>query len=118
MELAYRMAIRAVGTTLTNPAVGCIIVKNNKIISRGWTQPGGSPHAEVHALSRVKDRSTLKGAELYCTLEPCSHYGKTNPCVNSIINSQIKKVYIGCIDKNPKVNGRGVQRLEVLQKLE
>ena len=53
MELAYRMAIRAVGTTLTNPAVGCIIVKNNNIISRGWTQPGGSPHAEVHALSRV-----------------------------------------------------------------
>ncbi len=112
MELAYRMAIRAVGTTLTNPAVGCIIVKNNNIISRGWTQPGGSPHAEVHALSRVKDKSILKGAEMYCTLEPCSHYGKTNPCVNSIINSQIKKVYIGCIDRNPKVNGRGVQRLE------
>ena len=112
MELAYRMAIRAVGITATNPAVGCIIVKNNNIISRGWTQPGGSPHAEVHALSRVKDRSILKGAEMYCTLEPCSHYGKTDPCVNSIINSQIKKVYIGCIDKNPKVNGRGVQRLE------
>ena len=68
MELAYRMAIRAVGTTATNPAVGCIIVKNNNIISRGWTQPGGSPHAEVHALSCVKDRSILKGAEMYLSL--------------------------------------------------
>ncbi|MDC3143640.1 bifunctional diaminohydroxyphosphoribosylaminopyrimidine deaminase/5-amino-6-(5-phosphoribosylamino)uracil reductase RibD [Pelagibacteraceae bacterium] len=112
MELAYRMAIRAVGTTSTNPAVGCVIVKNNNIISRGWTQPGGVPHAEVHALSAVKDKSILKGAEMYCTLEPCSHYGKTDPCVDSIINSRIKKVFIGGIDKNPKVNGKGVQRLE------
>ena len=112
MELAYRMAIRAVGTTSTNPAVGCVIVKNNNIISRGWTQPGGVPHAEVHAISSVKDKSILNGAEIYCTLEPCSHYGKTNPCVDSIINSRIKKVFIGSIDKNPKVNGKGVQRLE------
>ena len=112
MELAYRMAIRAVGTTSTTPAVGCVIVKNNIIISRGWTQPGGAPHAEVHALSSVKDKSILKGAEMYCTLEPCSHYGKTDPCVDSIINSSIKKVFIGGIDKNPKVNGKGVQRLE------
>jgi len=113
MELAYRMASRAVGTTASNPPVGCIIVKNNKIISRGWTQPLGRPHAEIHALNGVKDKSLLKGAELFCTLEPCSHFGKTNPCVDSIINAGIRTVYIGDIDKNPLVNGKGIEKLKL-----
>jgi diaminohydroxyphosphoribosylaminopyrimidine deaminase/5-amino-6-(5-phosphoribosylamino)uracil reductase len=112
MELAYRMASRAIGTTSTNPAVGCVIVKNNNIISRGWTQPGGKPHAEIHAIEQIRDKSILKGAEIYCTLEPCSHYGKTKPCVNSIIRSGIRKVYIGDIDKNPLVNGIGIKKLK------
>ena len=66
MELAYRMASRAIGTTSTNPAVGCVIVKNDNIISRGWTQPGGKPHAEIHAIEQIRDKSILKGAEMYC----------------------------------------------------
>ena len=111
MELAYRMASRAIGTTSTNPPVGCVIVKKNVILARGWTQPGGAPHAEVHAINSIKDKSILKRAEIYCTLEPCSHFGKTNPCVDSIINSKIRKVYIGSIDKNPKVNGNGIEIL-------
>ena len=112
MELAYRMASRAIGTTSTNPAVGCVIVKNDNIISRGWTQPGGKPHAEIHAIEQIRDKSILKGAEMYCTLEPCSHYGKTKPCVNSIIRLGIRKVYIGDIDKNPLVNGIGIEKLK------
>ena len=81
------MAIRAVGTTLTNPAVGCIIVKNNNIISRGWTQPGGSPHAEVHALSFIKDKSILR--HLANLLKPFTV--KTN------IDSEIKKNLESCL---------------------
>lgn len=112
MDLAFRMASRAIGTTLANPAVGCIIVKNNNIIARGWTQPTGKPHAEIHAINQVRDKSLLRGAEMYCTLEPCSHFGKTNPCADSIIRSEISKVYIGDIDKNPKVNGKGLEALK------
>ena len=111
MELAYRMASRAIGTTGSNPAVGCIIVKKNNIISRGWTQPTGKPHAEIHAIRQVKDKELLNGAEIYCSLEPCSHFGKTDPCVDSIIKSGIRKVFIGDIDKNPLVNGKGIARL-------
>ena len=112
MELAYRMASRAIGTTGSNPAVGCIIVKKNNIISRGWTQPTGKPHAEIHAIRQVKDKALLNGAVIYCSLEPCSHFGKTDPCVDSIIKSGIRKVFIGDIDKNPLVNGKGIARLE------
>lgn len=112
MELAHRMASRAIGTTGSNPPVGCIIVKKNNIISRGWTQPTGKPHAEIHAIRQVKDKALLNGAEIYCSLEPCSHFGKTDPCVDSIIKSGIKKVFIGDIDKNPIVNGKGIARLE------
>ena len=114
MDLAFRMASRAIGTTANNPAVGCVIVKDNNIISRGWTQPSGRPHAEVHAINQIRDKTSLVGAEIYCSLEPCSHFGKTNPCVESIIKSGISKVYVASIDKNPLVNGKGIAKLKKL----
>ena len=79
------MALRAIGTTYPNPPVGAVIVKNGIILSRGWTQPKGVPHAEIHAINQIKNKKDIKGANLYCTLEPCSHQGKTPPCVDKII---------------------------------
>jgi diaminohydroxyphosphoribosylaminopyrimidine deaminase/5-amino-6-(5-phosphoribosylamino)uracil reductase len=80
--------------------VGCVIVHNNTIISEGFTSPYGGNHAEVNAISAVKDKAILKQATIYVTLEPCSHYGKTPPCSDLIIASKIPKVVIGCIDDN------------------
>ena len=105
------MALRAVGTTYPNPPVGAIIVKNGYIISKGWTQPKGTPHAEIHAINQVKNKKDLKGAHLYCTLEPCSHKGKTLPCVNRIIELKFSKVIISQVDKNPLVNSNSVKKL-------
>ena len=105
------MALRAVGSTYPNPPVGAIIVKNGLIMSRGWTQPTGTPHAEIHAINQIKNKKDIKGAHLYCTLEPCSHKGKTAPCVNKIIELQFSKVIISQIDKNPLVNSNSVNQL-------
>ena len=105
------MALRAVGTTYPNPPVGAIIVKNGVIISRGWTQPKGLPHAEIHAINQIKNKKEIKGAHLYCTLEPCSHEGKTSPCVNKIIDLKFSKVIISQVDKNPLVNTNSVRKL-------
>lgn len=105
------MAFRAVGTTYPNPPVGAIIVKNDIILSRGWTQPKGVPHAEIHAINQIKNKKNLEGAHLYCTLEPCSHEGKTSPCVNKIIELKFSKVIISQIDKNPLVKNKSVKRL-------
>jgi len=111
MELAVRMAERSVGLTAPNPPVGVIIIKDGQILSRGWTQIGGSPHAEIHAISQVKDKSLLKGSTMYSTLEPCSHRGKTPPCIDSIIKYKFKDVVISQKDKNPLVNGDGIKKL-------
>ena len=81
MQLAERMAHRAIGSTYPNPPVGAIIVKDKNIIARGWTQKNGSPHAEVHAINQVRNKKQLEGASIYTTLEPCSHVGKNPPCV-------------------------------------
>ncbi len=105
------MALRAVGTTYPNPPVGAIIVKNGTILSRGWTQPGGTPHAEIHAINQIKNKKNIEGAHLYCTLEPCSHYGKTSPCVNKIIELKFSKVIISQLDKNPLVKSKSVKKL-------
>ena len=86
--ISERMASRALGTTYPNPPVGAIIVKDGLIISRGWTQPGGTPHAEIHAINQIKSKKDIQGAHLYCTLEPCSHEGKTSHCVNK--NRELK----------------------------
>ena len=110
-KIAERMALRAIGATYPNPPVGAVIVKNGVIMSRGWTQPRGIPHAEIHAIKQVKNKKDLKGSYLYCTLEPCSHSGKTPPCVNEIIKYKFSKVVISQLDKNPLVNSNSVKKL-------
>ncbi len=105
------MALRAIGTTYPNPPVGAVIVKNGIIISRGWTQPKGVPHAEIHAINQIKNKKDIKDAHLYCTLEPCSHEGKTSPCVDKIIELKFSKVIISQVDKNPLVNNNSVKKL-------
>ena len=112
MEIASRMAFRAKGTTAPNPNVGAIIVKDGKIISRGWTGKNGRPHAEFNAIKRIKNKKKLNGATLYCTLEPCSHKGKTGPCSDLILKHGIKNVFISSIDKNKVVDGKGIQKLK------
>ena len=89
MQLAERMAHRAIGYTYPNPPVGAIIVKDKTIIARGWTQKNGSPHAEVHAINQVKNKKQLEGASIYTTLEPCSHIGKNPPCVDKICTESL-----------------------------
>jgi diaminohydroxyphosphoribosylaminopyrimidine deaminase/5-amino-6-(5-phosphoribosylamino)uracil reductase len=111
MELAVRMAERSVGLTAPNPPVGVIIVKDGQILSRGWTQIGGSPHAEIHAINQVRNKSLLNGSTMYSTLEPCSHRGKNPPCIDTIIKYKFKNIVISQKDKNPLVNGNGIKKL-------
>lgn len=109
MREALRIAQNSRGRTSPNPLVGCVIVKNGKIIAEGWHRQAGTPHAEVHALNMAGDLA--KNATLYVNLEPCSHFGRTPPCVNRIIDSGIKKVVAAMPDPNPKVAGRGFELL-------
>ena len=109
MKLALALGRRGLGQTFPNPAVGCVIVKDGIIVGRGWTQPGGRPHAEVEALRQAKRQA--KGATLYCTLEPCSHEGKSPPCADAIIKAGIARVVSALEDPNPEVAGQGHARL-------
>ncbi|GGD05598.1 bifunctional diaminohydroxyphosphoribosylaminopyrimidine deaminase/5-amino-6-(5-phosphoribosylamino)uracil reductase RibD [Hyunsoonleella pacifica] len=111
IERCLQIAKNGLGITRPNPMVGCVIVVHNKIISEGYTSAYGGNHAEVNAINAIKDKSVLKKATLYVTLEPCSHYGKTPPCSDLIIKHQIPNVVIGCIDDNEQVAGKGVKRL-------
>ncbi len=99
------------GNTYPNPLVGSVIIVNNTIIGEGWHRKAGMPHAEVNAINAVKDKSQLKKATLYVNLEPCSHYGKTPPCSELIINTGIKNVVIGTIDPNVNVSGNGIKKM-------
>ncbi|MGV6845423.1 MAG: bifunctional diaminohydroxyphosphoribosylaminopyrimidine deaminase/5-amino-6-(5-phosphoribosylamino)uracil reductase RibD [Lutibacter sp.] len=107
-----QLAKNGLGTTYPNPMVGCVIVYEDQIIGEGWHRKAGQPHAEVHAINSVKNKKLLLKATLYVSLEPCSHYGKTPPCSNLIIESGIKKVVIGSVDQNSKVKGKGIAYLE------
>ncbi len=103
--------------TKPNPMVGCVIVKDNKVIAEGYHMKYGSNHAEINALEDLNKNNNISEAEfrqltLYCTLEPCCHHGKTGPCTDAIIKSGIKKVVIGIKDPNPKVSGSGIKQLE------
>jgi diaminohydroxyphosphoribosylaminopyrimidine deaminase/5-amino-6-(5-phosphoribosylamino)uracil reductase len=109
MRLALALGRRGLGNAWPNPAVGCVIVKDGIIVGRGWTQPGGRPHAEVEALRRAK--KDAKGATLYATLEPCSHTGKSPPCADAIIKAGIARVVTALEDPNPEVAGQGHARL-------
>ncbi len=110
MRQAMRLARKAKGMTSPNPLVGALVVKNGRIIGRGFHQRAGSAHAEVLALDEAGQKA--KGATLYVTLEPCTHYGKTPPCVDRIIRSKVKEVVIGMIDPNPINNGKGMRILQ------
>ncbi|MDD5730934.1 MAG: bifunctional diaminohydroxyphosphoribosylaminopyrimidine deaminase/5-amino-6-(5-phosphoribosylamino)uracil reductase RibD [Candidatus Omnitrophica bacterium] len=110
MNLAAKLALKAKGKTSPNPMVGAVVVKNNKVIGQGYHEKAGFPHAEVIALDEAgKD---ARGATLYVTLEPCTHFGRTPPCVDRIIRSGVKEVVIGMIDPNPLNNGKGVEVLK------
>ncbi|MCK5780388.1 MAG: bifunctional diaminohydroxyphosphoribosylaminopyrimidine deaminase/5-amino-6-(5-phosphoribosylamino)uracil reductase RibD [Psychrilyobacter sp.] len=110
MKLALELAKLGIGNVNPNPMVGAIIVKDDKIIGRGYHKNYGGPHAEVFALNEASNNS--KGATIYVTLEPCSHYGKTPPCVIKIIEMGIKRCVIATLDPNPLVAGKGVKILE------
>jgi len=92
--------------------VGAVIVHNNIIIGEGWHYQAGKPHAEVNAINSVKNKTLLKKATIYVSLEPCSHFGKTPPCANLIIEHQIPNVVIGCVDKFSEVSGKGIEKLK------
>jgi pyrimidine deaminase RibD-like protein len=110
LKQAINLAKQSFDTTSPNPNVGCVIVNNNQIVGYGHHHCAGGHHAEINALT-MADKQSI-GADLYVTLEPCSHYGKTPPCVNAIIQAQIKRVIIGMQDPNPLVNGNGISTLK------
>ncbi|GAA4850236.1 bifunctional diaminohydroxyphosphoribosylaminopyrimidine deaminase/5-amino-6-(5-phosphoribosylamino)uracil reductase RibD [Algivirga pacifica] len=112
MARALELARLGRGKVSPNPMVGCVIVYQNKIIGEGYHQVYGGPHAEVNAVNSVEDKTLLKKAEMYVTLEPCSHHGKTPPCADLIVKHQLKKVYVCNLDPNPLVAGRGIDRLK------
>ena len=112
IQRCIQLAKNGLGTTYPNPMVGSVIVYNNKIIGEGWHYQAGKPHAEVNAINSIQDKSLLKDSTIYVSLEPCSHFGKTPPCSDLIIESGIKKVVIGTIDPFAKVAGRGIERLK------
>ena len=105
------LAHKAMGYTYPNPLVGSVIVHNGQIIGEGWHTKAGEPHAEVNAISSVKDKTLLKESTLYVSLEPCAHFGKTPPCADLIIEKEIPRIVIGCTDIHSKVSGKGIERL-------
>ena len=105
------LARNGLGTTYPNPLVGSVIVYDGKIIGEGWHKKSGESHAEVNAVKAVKDKSLLKKATIYVSLEPCSHFGKTPPCCDLIIKNNIPNVVIGTVDPNVKVAGNGIKKL-------
>jgi diaminohydroxyphosphoribosylaminopyrimidine deaminase/5-amino-6-(5-phosphoribosylamino)uracil reductase len=109
MQLALTLGRRGHGRTWPNPAVGAVVVKDGVIVGRGWTQPGGRPHAEVGALAHGGDAA--RGATLYVTLEPCSHFGRSPPCADAVIAAGISRVVSAIEDPNPDVGGQGHARL-------
>lgn len=106
------LALRGAGHVSPNPMVGCVIAHRGRIIGKGWHKRYGDAHAEVNAIRSVKDESLLKASTLYVNLEPCAHFGKTPPCADLIIEKQIPRVVVGCLDPNPKVAGKGIRKLK------
>ncbi|MFC1873436.1 bifunctional diaminohydroxyphosphoribosylaminopyrimidine deaminase/5-amino-6-(5-phosphoribosylamino)uracil reductase RibD [Chloroflexota bacterium] len=110
MEQALSLSKLALGEVSPNPAVGAVVVKGDTVIGQGYTQPPGSPHAEVSALKQAGEEA--KGGVMYVTLEPCCHYGRTPPCTQAIIGAGISEVHLAMIDPNPLVSGQGKDKLE------
>ncbi len=108
MQAALREAERGIGLTSPNPAVGAVIVRDGRILSRGFHRHAGGPHAEIEAIVALKKSNATRGATIYITLEPCSTHGRTPPCVERLVSAGFSKVVIGTVDPNPKHAGRGV----------
>ncbi|NQW10750.1 MAG: bifunctional diaminohydroxyphosphoribosylaminopyrimidine deaminase/5-amino-6-(5-phosphoribosylamino)uracil reductase RibD [Alphaproteobacteria bacterium] len=109
MDVALRLARRAVGDTAENPPVGCVLVRDGRIVGRGRTASGGRPHAEAEALARAGDAA--RGSTAYVTLEPCAHHGRTPPCADALIEAGIARVVVAIEDPDPRVDGAGLARL-------
>lgn len=111
MKRALTLARKGVGKTSPNPAVGCVIVKNGAVVGEGWHKKAGEPHAEINALAMAGAKA--RGADVYVTLEPCSHTGKTPPCSKALIRAGVKRVVAGMLDPNPLVSGGGLVALKL-----
>lgn len=111
MKRCLQLAKNGLGTTYPNPLVGSVVVHKGKIIGEGWHKKAGEPHAEVNAINSVKNKELLAESTIYVNLEPCSHFGKTPPCANLIIEHKIPKVVIGCMDTFSEVAGKGIEKL-------
>src|SRR6201996_8845945 len=109
MRAALALARRGLGNTAPNPAVGCVIVKDGRVVGRGVTAPGGRPHAEPMALAMAGEAA--RGATAYVTLEPCCHHGRTPPRTDALIADGIARIVIAATDPDPRVNGQGIQQL-------
>ena len=112
IQRCLELAQNGLGSTYPNPMVGSVIVHRGKIIGEGWHQKAGEPHAEVNAINSVKNKSLLTKSTIYVSLEPCSHFGKTPPCSDLIIQHKIPTVIIGTVDPNDKVAGKGIEKLQ------
>tara|TARA_R110002050_G_scaffold71891_1_gene154586 strand:+ start:19557 stop:20630 length:1074 start_codon:yes stop_codon:yes gene_type:complete len=110
MSRALQLAERGLFTTDPNPRVGCIIVNDGQIVGEGWHQRAGEGHAEVNALKKAGLKA--KDADCYVTLEPCSHFGRTPPCADALVNAGVKRVFVAMMDPNPRVAGSGIAKLE------
>lgn len=111
MARCLQLALNGEGSTYPNPLVGSVIVHEGEIIGEGFHWKAGEPHAEIHAINSVKDKSLLKSSTLYVNLEPCAHFGRTPPCSLAIINNKIPRVVIGCIDSFSEVAGKGIEMM-------
>lgn len=110
MAQALRLAEKGLYTTTPNPRVGCVIVRDGKVVGSGWHERAGEPHAEIHALARAGE--SAQGATAYVTLEPCSHHGRTPPCAEALVKAGVSRVVVAMVDPNPQVAGEGVAQLQ------
>ncbi|MGD9509381.1 MAG: bifunctional diaminohydroxyphosphoribosylaminopyrimidine deaminase/5-amino-6-(5-phosphoribosylamino)uracil reductase RibD [Geminicoccaceae bacterium] len=106
MAMAMALAERGLGNVWPNPAVGCVLVRDGRVVGRGWTQPGGRPHAESEAIARAGEAA--RGSTAYVTLEPCAHHGRTPPCTELMLQAGIARVVVAAVDPDPRVNGKGI----------
>jgi len=109
MRAALALARRGLGVVWPNPAVGCVIVNEGRVVGRGWTQPGGRPHGETEALRRAGEAA--RGADAYVSLEPCCHWGRTPPCADALVAAGVRRVVVALEDPDPRVAGEGIRRL-------
>ncbi len=109
MKRALSLARKGIGRTSPNPAVGCVIVRDGAIVGEGWHKKAGTPHAEIHALLQAGEKA--RNADVYVTLEPCAHFGKTPPCADALVAAGVARVYVGMSDPNPLVCGKGLDIL-------